>query len=155
MELVHGLHNLRDKHRGCVLTIGKFDGVHLGHKAVLSQVINEARRRQLPATVMVFEPQPEEVFFPNKAPARLSTLRDKYTALKAIGVDRLICVKFNTAFASQSAAYFVEALLVGQLGIQFLVVGDDFRFGRQRLGDFKMLTNAGEKFGFEVVSTAS
>jgi riboflavin kinase/FMN adenylyltransferase len=146
---------LRDKHRGCVLTIGKFDGVHLGHKAVLSQVINEARSRNLPATVMVFEPQPEEVFLPNKAPARLSTLRDKYTALKAIGIDRLICVKFNQQFASQTAEHFIETLLVGQLGIEFLVVGDDFRFGSKRLGDFTMLANAGKRLGFDVVSTAS
>ena len=155
MELVHGLHNLRDKHTGCVLTIGKFDGVHLGHQAVLSQLIVQARERGLPATVMVFEPQPEEVFFPNKAPARLSTLRDKYNALKAIGIDRLICVKFNKDFAAQTPEHFVEKLLVKQLGVRFLVVGDDFRFGQARKGDFEMLTRAGLKHGFEVVNTAS
>ena len=81
MELVRGLHNLRDKHRGCVLTIGKFDGVHLGHQAVLSQVVVKARELGLPATVMVFEPQPEELFTPDNAPARLSLLRDKYVQL--------------------------------------------------------------------------
>ena len=155
MELVHGLHNLREKHRGCVLTIGKFDGVHLGHQAVLSQLIEQARQRELPASVMVFEPQPEEVFFPTKAPARLSTLRDKYTALKAIGIDRLICVKFNQAFASQSPEHFVENLLVKDLGVEFLVVGDDFRFGKARKGDFSMLTEAGKTHGFNVVNTAS
>lgn len=155
MELVHGLHNLREKHKGCVLTIGKFDGVHLGHKAVLSQLILQARKRNLPATVMVFEPQPEEVFFPTKAPARLSTLRDKYASLKMIGIDRLICVKFNQVFAAQSPAHFVEGLLVKQLGVDFLVVGDDFRFGKGRQGDFVMLTEAGKQHGFSVVNTAS
>ena len=155
MELVHGLHNLRDKHRGCVLTIGKFDGVHLGHKAVLSQLIEQARQRNLPATVMVFEPQPEEVFFPDSAPARLSTLRDKYEALSAIGIDRLICVKFNPTFASQSPETFTEDLLVNRLGVEFLVVGDDFRFGKQRAGDFDMLVEAGQRHGFSVVNTKS
>lgn len=155
MELVHGLHNLRDKHRGCVLTIGKFDGVHLGHKAVLSQLIEQARQRNLPATVMVFEPQPEEVFFPDSAPARLSTLRDKYEALSTIGIDRLICVKFNPTFASQSPQTFTEDLLVDTLGVKFLVVGDDFRFGKQRAGDFDMLVAAGERHGFSVVNTKS
>lgn len=155
MELVHGLHNLREKHKDCVLTIGKFDGVHLGHKAVLSQLIIQARQRNLPATVMVFEPQPEEVFSPAKAPARLSTLRDKYTALRAIGIDRLICVKFNQDFAAQSPEHFVEQLLVKQLGVEFLVVGDDFRFGKARQGDFTMLTEAGKLHGFSVVNTAS
>lgn len=155
MELVHGLHNLRDKHRGCVLTIGKFDGVHLGHKAVLSQLIEQARQRNLPATVMVFEPQPEEVFFPDSAPARLSTLRDKYEALSAIGIDRLICVKFNPTFASQSPETFTEDLLVNKLGVEFLVVGDDFRFGKQRAGDFDMLVEAGQRHGFSVVNTKS
>ncbi|MDM7859735.1 bifunctional riboflavin kinase/FAD synthetase [Alteromonas sp. ASW11-36] len=155
MELVHGLHNLRDKHKGCVLTIGKFDGVHLGHQAVLAQLIKQAKQRQLPASVMVFEPQPEEVFMPHSAPARLSTLRDKYEALEALGIDRLICVKFNAKFASQSAQTFVQDLLIKQLGVEFLVVGDDFRFGKARQGDFDMLVDAGKRNGFSVVNTQS
>ena len=101
MELIRGLHNLRDKHRGCVLTIGKFDGVHLGHQAVLSQVVEKAKELGLPSTVMVFEPQPEELFTPDQAPARLSLLRDKYSQLKALGVDRLLCVTFDRHFAAK------------------------------------------------------
>lgn len=155
MELVHGLHNLRDRHKGCVLTIGKFDGVHLGHQAVLSQLKQQAQKRRLPSSVMVFEPQPEEVFFPQQAPARLSTLRDKYEALESLGVDRLICVKFNPVFASQSPDGFVQDLLIDKLGIEFLVVGDDFRFGKERAGDFEMLCKAGEANGFSVVNTQS
>lgn len=155
MELIRGLHNIREQHKGCVLTIGKFDGVHLGHRAVLSNVVKQARRLGLPSTVMVFEPQPEEVFNPTGAPARLSRLRDKYEQLKSIGIDRLLCVKFNANFASMSPEYFVESLLVKQLGIRFLVVGDDFRFGKGRVGDFNTMLNAGKKFDFTVVSTQS
>ena len=155
MELIRGLHNLRDRHRGCVLTIGKFDGVHEGHKAVLKNVLEKARELDLPATVMVFEPQPEEVFTPDKAPARLSTLAEKYRLLKQQGVDRLLCVRFDKAFASQQADTFVQELLVNKLGVQFLVVGDDFRFGKGRQGDFTMLKEAGQESGFEVVSTQS
>ncbi|WP_100643294.1 bifunctional riboflavin kinase/FAD synthetase [Alteromonas facilis] len=155
MELVHGVHNLRERHKGCVLTIGKFDGVHLGHQAVLKQLIEQARARQLPATVMVFEPQPEEVFMPSSAPARLSTLRDKYQALEALGIDRLICVKFNHDFAGQSPQTFTQDLLVNRLGVRFLVVGDDFRFGKGRAGDFAMLVDAGQQNGFSVVNTKS
>lgn len=155
VELVRGLHNIRQRHKGCVLTIGKFDGVHLGHQAVLSNLIDKARELSLPATVMVFEPQPEEVFAPDKAPARLSRMRDKYQALRALGVDRLLCIQFNSQFANFSAEHFVEDLLVEKLGIQFLVVGDDFRFGKGRAGDFNMLVEEGQKCGFTVVSTDS
>ncbi len=155
MEFIRGLQNIRPHHSGSVLTIGKFDGVHLGHQAVLKNVNEKARALGLPATVMVFEPQPEEVFSPATAPARLSPLREKYLLLKEQQVDRLLAVKFNRAFASQSADTFVHDLLVDQLGVKYLVVGDDFRFGRGREGDFAMLTEAGKKYGFEVVSTQS
>lgn len=155
LELVRGIHNIEHRHHGCVLTIGKFDGVHQGHKAVLNNLIEQAKRLNLPSAVMVFEPQPEEVFVPDKAPARLSSLRDKYEQLRDIGIDRLICVRFDTKFASQTPEQFVEALLVNQLGVKFLVVGDDFRFGCKRLGDFEFLRQSSTTFGFEVVSTQS
>lgn len=109
----------------------------------------------LPSAVMVFEPQPEEVFAPDKAPARLTRLRDKYEAIKRLGVDRLICVRFNSEFANQSADFFVEQLLVQKLGIRYLVVGDDFRFGKGRTGDFALLQKEGAQFGFDVVNTQS
>ena len=155
MEFIRGLNNVKPSHRGCVLTIGKFDGVHLGHQAVLSNVLEKARALDLPATVMVFEPQPEEVFTPHRAPARISPLREKYELLKTQGVDRLLAVRFNADFARQSADTFVHDLLVDKLGVKFLVVGDDFRFGNGRKGDFAMLQAAGRMYGFEVVSTQS
>jgi riboflavin kinase/FMN adenylyltransferase len=155
LQLIRGLHNLREHHRGCVLTIGKFDGVHLGHQAVLRNLVEKAKELGLPSTVMIFEPQPAEVFAPERAPARLSRFRDKYVQFKALGIERLVCVRFNQAFAAMSPESFIQKLLVQQLGVKFLVVGDDFRFGHQRKGNFELLVAAGAKAGFDVVSTQS
>lgn len=155
MELIRGLHNIRPHHNGCVLTIGKFDGVHLGHQAVLQSVLEKAQSLNLPAVVMVFEPQPEEFFSPEQAPARLSLLRDKYVELKKIGVHRLLCVRFCATFSCMTPQAFIKDLLVNKLGVKFLVVGDDFRFGVGRSGDFSMLAEQGTTYGFDVVSTQS
>lgn len=155
MELIRGIHNIQPEHRGCVLTIGNFDGVHLGHQAVLSNVMAKAKALGCPATVMSFEPQPQELFAGDKAPARLTRFRDKYLRLKEQGLERFLCVNFNRHFASLSAQDFVRRLLVEQLGVKFLVVGDDFRFGKGRSGDFAMLEAAGKEYGFTVVSTQS
>ncbi|MFT6270287.1 MAG: riboflavin kinase/FMN adenylyltransferase [Alphaproteobacteria bacterium] len=138
-----------------MLTIGKFDGVHLGHQAVLQNVLQKASELNLPAVVMVFEPQPEELFAPQYAPARLSLLRDKYVALEKLGIHRLLCVRFCAEFSSMSPQAFITDLLVKQLGVKFLVVGDDFRFGVGRSGDFSMLSAEGQAQGFDVVSTQS
>ena len=132
---------------------GKFDGVHLGHQAVLRNLKDKSSELNLPTAVMVFEPQPEEVFAPDKAPAG-SRWRDKYESMRDLGMDRLFCVHLHS-FASQSADEFIKDILVDKLGVKFLVVGDDFRFGRGREGDFAMLLAAGEQYGFLVVNTAS
>ncbi|MGF1681091.1 bifunctional riboflavin kinase/FAD synthetase [Photobacterium minamisatsumaniensis] len=155
MELIRGIHNIQSRHRGCVLTIGNFDGVHLGHQAVLRKVIAKAQALGCPATVMSFEPQPQELFAGDHAPARLTRFRDKYSHLKQVGLDRFLCVNFNSHFASLSAQDFIRRLLVEQLGVKFLVVGDDFRFGQGRSGDFALLEAAGKEHGFTVVSTQS
>lgn len=155
MELLRGLHNLKKEHSGCVLSIGNFDGIHLGHSAVLSRLLIEAKRLQVPATVVTFEPQPEELFAGDNAPARLSRLRDKYVQLQKLGLDRLLCISFTHKFANMSAQEFIDELLIKQLDVKFLVVGDDFHFGYQRKGDFKLLKEAGRKHGFEVVDTQS
>jgi len=155
MRLIRGIHNLRDRHRGCVATIGNFDGVHQGHQRILDQVIAEARHRGLKATVMLFEPQPQEFFAPQQAPARLMSLRDKLIALRDAGVDQVLCVRFNERFRSLTAEAFVKSLLVDGLGVEYLVVGDDFRFGCGRDGDFAYLQQAGEQFGFAVTDTAT
>lgn len=153
MELIRGIHNLRAEHVGCVLTIGNFDGVHRGHQAVLSRLQEQATQLGLPSCVMVFEPQPLEFFAGDKAPARLSRLRDKYEAIAALNIDRLLCVKFDHAFAELTAAEFIDQILVRKLAVRFLVIGDDFRFGLQRRGDFALLVEAGRQYGFQVLST--
>ena len=155
MQLVRGLHNIQSADHGCVLTIGNFDGVHLGHSKVISALVAKAKALNCVAAVLVFEPQPQELFSPETAPARLCRLRDKYNLLKKLGVERLICVNFNRKFANQTAEMFIEKLLVQNLGIKHLIVGDDFHFGKNRLGTFDMLCQAGKKFGFEVTDTAS
>ncbi|MDP2561318.1 bifunctional riboflavin kinase/FAD synthetase [Psychrobium sp. 1_MG-2023] len=160
MQLIRGIHNITAKHRGCVLTIGNFDGVHLGHQEVLNGLKKRAKSLGLPSTVMTFEPQPQELFSGKKegaqqAPARLSRLREKLVLLADYDIERLLCVRFDQKFSAMTAQAFIEQLLVKQLGVKFLVVGDDFRFGHQRQGDFEMLQQAGKKFGFEVVSTQS
>ena len=155
MELIRGIHNLQQNQQGCVLSIGNFDGIHLGHNAVLSRLLEEAKRLQVPATVMTFEPQPAELFSGKNAPARLSRLRDKFVQLDKLHLDRLLCISFTHEFANLSADDFIEQLLIKKLNVKFLVIGDDFHFGYQRLGDFSLLQEAGKKYGFEVVDTKS
>lgn len=155
MELIRGIHNIKPHHQGCVLTIGNFDGVHLGHQEVLRQVSEQAKELGLPSTVMTFDPQPLELFAKDKAPARLTRLRDKFVQLSKLNIERLLCVNFNYKFANQTPEAFISDLLVERLGVKFLVVGDDFCFGQNRKGNFAMLQEAGKKYGFEVVSTQS
>lgn len=155
MELIRGVHNLRPRHRGCVATIGNFDGVHAGHRAIVAQVAAKAKALGLPSVVMVFEPQPREFFAPQQAPARLMTFREKCEVLAALGVDRVLCVRFNNAFSAQSAEEFCDDILINGLGIRHLVVGDDFRFGHDRSGDFAFLQQAGLRAGFTVEHTCT
>jgi riboflavin kinase / FMN adenylyltransferase len=155
MELVRGIHNLKQQHKGCVLSIGNFDGIHLGHKAVLLRLLAESKRLNVPATVMTFEPQPEELFLSDSSPARLSRLRDKFVQLEKLKLDRLLCISFTRQFANISAEAFIEELLINKLNVKYLVVGDDFHFGHQRKGDFQLLKKAGEKYGFKVIDTQS
>lgn len=152
MELIRGLQNIRSEHHGCVATIGNFDGVHLGHQAVLGQLAEKAVELSLPTTLITFEPQPMEYFVPDKVPARLTRFREKILALQRYSVDRVCCLSFNEKLAKLSAEDFIEQVLVEKLGVKYLVVGDDFRFGKNRTGTFEMLVEAGKKYGFQVVS---
>ncbi|MDH5180813.1 MAG: bifunctional riboflavin kinase/FAD synthetase [Gammaproteobacteria bacterium] len=152
MELIRGLHNLRPQHHGCVATIGNFDGVHLGHQAVIGQLADEAARLNCPAVVITFEPQPMEYFSPDKVPARLTRFREKVEALRRFAVDRVLCLGFNRELAGLSAEDFIRRILVEGLGIRYLVVGDDFRFGKGRTGDFQQLAAAGRQYNFAVVN---
>ncbi len=150
MELIRGYHNLRPRHRGCVATIGNFDGVHLGHQTVIGQLAEKASELRLPTVVVLFEPQPQEYFQPTDAPARLMRLRDKLMALKRYSVDRVLCLRFGAPLADMPAEDFIRTILAEGLGVRYLVVGDDFRFGRRRAGDFGMLQKAGALYGFAV-----
>lgn len=152
MELIRGLHNLKSHHRGCVATIGNFDGVHLGHQAVIGQLAEKSQDLRLPTLVMLFEPQPLEFFRPAEAPGRLMRLREKLQALRRYSVDRVLLCRFDARFAALTADRFIERILVQGLGVRYLVVGDDFRFGAQRRGDFAMLEHAGHQHGFQVVN---
>ncbi|HQQ63294.1 MAG TPA: bifunctional riboflavin kinase/FAD synthetase [Pseudomonadales bacterium] len=152
---IRGLHNLQEIHRGCVATIGSFDGVHRGHRAILDQLLEQSQQTGLPSVVMVFEPQPYEFFAGEKAPARLMRLRDKIRALMACGVNRVFCLQFNSRLRNLSAQQFIEQVLVQGLGIKSLVVGDDFRFGCDRAGDFLLLKQAGLQYGFSVFDTCT
>lgn len=155
MQLVRGLHNLRPEHRGCVATIGNFDGVHRGHQAILTRVRERASELGVPSCAVVFEPQPREFFAPETAPARLARLRDKIELLKAAGIDRVVCLAFNRRLRELSAAQFVQQVLVDGLGVQHLEIGDDFRFGCDRAGDFEFLQQAGMAAGFTVEAAAT
>ena len=152
MELIRGLHNMRPSHHGCVATIGNFDGVHLGHQAVIGQLAEKADAVGLPAAVITFEPQPREYFLPQFAPPRLTRFREKIEALRRYAVRRVLCLAFNRKLAEMSAEEFIRRILVDGLGVKYLVVGDDFRFGRDREGTFKHLQAAGEQYGFQVVN---
>jgi riboflavin kinase / FMN adenylyltransferase len=155
MELIRGLHNLRDRHKACVLTIGNFDGVHLGHQAILKMLREKARELDIEACIMSFEPLPQEYFAPETAPARLTRLREKWCGLEITDIDQFLCIKFNHWLADLTAEEFIKEILVERLQIRYLVIGDDFRFGKGRTGNFEMLKAAGEKHGFEVVNSHS
>lgn len=152
-EIIRGLHNLRPEHKGAVVTIGSFDGVHLGHQAILKQVIDKARELQQHSMVIVFEPQPAEYFSGGDAPARLMRFREKAETLFAAGIDRVLCLYFNDSLRSLSASDFVNRVIIQGLLPAYLVVGDDFHFGRDRGGEVELLQRAGQTHGFEVVDT--
>lgn len=155
MQLVRGLHNVRPMHHGCVATIGNFDGVHLGHQAILSRLRNSAAQLKVPSCVIVFEPQPREYFDPDNAPVRLTRLRDKLELFAQAGVDQVLCIAFNKRFQRLSAEDFVQQVLIKALGVKHLKVGDDFRFGCDRAGDYAFLQDAGRRCGFSVEPTAT
>ena len=151
MELIRGWHNVRPRHAGCVATIGNFDGVHLGHRAILDQLIGIGRESSLSSTLVTFEPQPQEFFAKDNAPPRLTRLREKLSVFQSTLLDRVLVLRFNDTLASMSPVEFVDKLLVGSLGVRHLVVGEDFRFGYRGEGNFDLLGALGAERGFEVI----
>ena len=150
MEIVRGMHNLRPRHRGCVVTIGNFDGVHHGHQVLLSHVVAKGKELGVPSAVVTFEPMPREFFRGTTRPVRLTRFREKIMLLCQSGVDRVICLPFNEELVNVTAQTVIDGFLVNSLEIRYIVVGDDFRFGRGAEGDYAMLQDAGRQHGFEV-----
>jgi riboflavin kinase/FMN adenylyltransferase len=153
MQLIRGLHNLTQPLPPCAVTIGNFDGIHLGHQQVLHQLKTIADKSTLCSAVIIFEPQPIEFFAPDKAPKRLARFREKIAYLKSQKIDYLLCLKFDQKFSELSAEQFVQDLLVNRLSTRHLVIGDDFRFGKNRSGNFESLQSYGNQYGFAVDNT--
>ena len=147
MVVTHG--SLQPALGPCALTIGNFDGVHRGHRALLERVVAQARETGVTSCVLTFEPHPREFFAPQSAPARLTRLRDKLELIAAAGIERVHVLRFTAAFAAMSAMRFIDDVLVRGLGTTWLLVGRDFRFGAQRKGDFAAL--AGKGFTLEAM----
>ena len=147
MQILRGLHC----HEPCpvALTIGNFDGVHLGHQSLLNELKAAAKARSLKTAVVIFEPHPREFFTPQDAPARLSSLREKLEMFELLGIDRVHVCRFDAEFAQMSAAYFIHALHE-KLSAKYVLIGDDFRFGSKRTGDFALMEKIAEQQGFEV-----
>ena len=155
LEVIRGWHNVKPGHHGCVATIGNFDGVHLGHRALIEQLAVLGRERAVPTTLVTFEPQPQEFFAGGNAPPRLTRLREKLEALGAMPLDRVALLRFDARLSAMSPVEFVESFLVAGLGVRAVVAGDDFRFGHRGEGNFDLLASLGERHGFEVVRRAT
>ena len=153
MQLIRGMHNIKPEHRACVATIGNFDGVHLGHRTILDTLRKKAEAMGVRLCVITFEPQPREFFQGGRAPARVTNLREKLTLLEEAGVDQVLCLPFTERLQSLTPDEFVLKVLVDGLGLRYLIVGDDFRYGLNRTGNYAHLKSMGEKHGFDVCDT--
>ena len=150
MKLVRGLHNVDRAARGCVLTIGAFDGIHRGHQEMIRVLRTMAVAQGLPATLLSFEPTPREFFAKGTPPARLTRFREKYEALRQYGVECFVCLRFDAALRSMSPDQFIGDVLVSALGARHVIVGHDFKFARNLAGNVETLREAGSAAGFAV-----
>ncbi len=150
MSLIQGIEGLRGARRPSVVSIGNFDGVHKGHQQIVQTLLTEAAEQGLVSTIVTFEPLAREFFAPSSI-ARLTTLAERSDILFELGVDQVLCIEFNDEFSRFSPVRFIQEILLDGLGTKFLSVGDDFRFGHQRTGDFSTLQTAGQKNQFKVV----
>jgi len=159
MQLIRGFHNLKKTHQGCALTIGNFDGIHLGHQALLKLLTEIADKHQVKRCLMSFDPLPHEYFSSGDHRPRLMNIRDKLVALAAqspaLRPDYLLLMKFNEELCSMTADEFIQKILIDALAIKALVIGDDFQFGRDRRGNLALLQEYGTKYGFEVVALST
>ena len=138
MKIIRGIDNLNNQFSQCVLTLGNFDGVHLGHQQLINHLIEQGKKLNLPTAVMLFEPQPLE-FFSKRAPTRLTSFKEKVRLIEKLGIDYIIAVPFTQTFANMSANAFIQDWLINKLNAKYIVIGDDFQFGRDRKGDINLL----------------
>jgi riboflavin kinase/FMN adenylyltransferase len=157
MNVITDTDHFPNRARGCVVTIGKFDGVHLGHQRIIHQLRTKAEQFAVQSVVIVIEPHPEEFFAanPRACPPRLSEAPEKIALLEAMGVDFVYVLRFDAELSQQSPQAYIEQRLIAGLNIKSLIVGNDFRFGHKRAGDFALLQHYGQQAGFEVIQTES
>jgi len=151
MQLIRTIEELSNCHRPSVVSIGNYDGVHLGHQHVIKTLLEKSRELSAPSTVITFDPLAKEFFNPQSV-IRLTTIEERAELLFELGVDQVLCIEFTADFAANTAQQFVDNVLVNGLGAKYVCVGDDFRFGKGRVGDFAFLQNAGKQLGFEVTA---
>jgi len=155
MRVIRGLTQIKSLKNGCVLTIGNFDGLHLGHQTVIDNLLKQSQCLKLPVVVLIFEPQPLEYFLGDNAPSRLMRLREKVIQFSQLSIDYLLILPFNRTLADYDANAFIKELLIERLNVKYLVIGDDFHFGKAREGNFSLLEEKGQQFGFEVKNSQS
>ena len=155
MQLIRHIHSYKNSSSGCIATIGNFDGVHLGHQKVVSKIVQKSKELSLPSMVITFEPTAKEFFLKKHAPARLTNFREKFCQIHELGIDLFVCLQFNKELANMPAEVFIKDILIDALRIKYLAVGDNFRFGKDRKGDFALLQEYAEKFNYEVNDTLS
>lgn len=157
MQLIRSINNFPYKRleKGCVLTIGAFDGLHLGHQCLLDNVIKKSEESNLPSVVMSFEPTPGEFFSRDKPPARLMRFREKYQALKDLGIDIFFCPRFDKKMQNIEADDFIRQLLIQRLNLKYLVIGDDFHFARKRTGNYEQLMKVKKLLEFDIKKISS
>ncbi|NKB65040.1 MAG: bifunctional riboflavin kinase/FAD synthetase [Gammaproteobacteria bacterium] len=150
MQIVRSINALNLCQNGCVLTIGNFDAVHVGHQKILKQLAHQGEKLGIPVVVMTFDPTPQEYFQKADASARLTAIGSRFFQLKECGVGIMLALKFNRTLARTSADDFIKMYLVEKLKVKYLLVGDDFRFGEGRKGNYDLLSQAAAKFGFHI-----
>lgn len=155
MQLIRGFNTKFSNNPGIVATIGNFDGVHLGHQAIFKKLLQKSSSLGLASTVIAFEPTAKEFFSKDNAPPRLTRFREKFSLINDLGIDQFVCLPFNSALANMPAESFIENVLIDYLHIKHLTVGDNFRFGKNRTGDYELLKNLSNKFNYDVENTES
>ncbi|OCG18361.1 MULTISPECIES: bifunctional riboflavin kinase/FAD synthetase [unclassified Gilliamella] len=152
MKIIRGITNLKNQFTQCVLTLGNFDGVHLGHQQLINHLIEKGKQLNLPTVVMLFEPQPLEFFSPNNAPSRLTSFQEKVIFIEKLGIDYIIAIPFTQTFANMPASHFIQDWLINKLQAKYITIGDDFRFGFERKGDITLLQQYARNHDFAVES---